>query len=83
MPRHPNRYKNYLFDVGALIKERALEARQQKALERKGTKSYMYEAGRLMGFNEVISILQQEAQGFGIELSDLQLDDIEPDQDLL
>jgi hypothetical protein len=39
--------------------------------------------GRVIAFNEVISIVPQEAPGFGIPLRDLQLADIEPDRDLV
>ena len=37
---------------------------------------------RVMAFNEVISIMQQQAEGFEIPLAELRLDDIEPDRDL-
>jgi len=83
MSHEDDRFKNYLFDVGLLMKDRALEAKKDRAKERKGTKAYMYESGRVMAFNEVISIMQQQAEAFGIPLEELRLDDIDPDRDLL
>lgn len=76
-------YKNYLFDLGPIIMERALEARTEKRATSNTTSEKDYAAGRLMAFNEVISIMQQQAEGLGIPLKDLRLDGIEPDRDLL
>ncbi len=77
------RYRNYLFDLGDVVKTRALEAKKDRDRRGKGSKGYMYESGRVMAFNEVISIMQQQAEGFGIPLRDLQLDDVDPDRDLV
>lgn len=75
-------HKNYVFDLGFLIKERALEARRQRDESPRGSLEREFQSGRIMAFNEVISIMQQQAEGLGIPLSDLRLDDIEPDRDL-
>lgn len=77
------KYKNYLHDLGHLIKERALQATKERSLERKNSREYFYESGRVMAFNEVITIMQQQALAFGIQLKELQLDDITPDKDLV
>ncbi|MHB0915157.1 MAG: hypothetical protein ACYC4M_05655 [Thermoleophilia bacterium] len=76
-------YKYYLYDLGYDIKLRALEAKHERddAPDESDTKSY--HAGRIMAFNEIISMMQQQAEGFGIPFSDLRLDDIDPDKDLL
>ena len=73
-------HKHYLFDLGLLIKERALEARRQR--DESPADGFEFHAGRVLAFNEMISIMKQQAEGFGIPLSDLRLDDIEPDRDL-
>lgn len=78
----PNVYKHYLFDLGVLLKERALEARHQCDKEQPGSGEQDFQSGRLLAFNEVISIMQQQAIGFGIPWEDIRLDDIEPDRDL-
>ncbi len=75
-------HANYLFDLGLLIKERALEARRQRDELPQGSLEREFHSGRVVAFNEMISIMQQQAEGFGIPLSDLQLDDIDPDRDL-
>lgn len=76
------RYKWYLYDLGFLIKEYALDAKK-RFVESKGTEKEMYEAGERMAFYSVVTLMQQQAEGFGIPLSDLRLDDINPDRDLL
>jgi hypothetical protein len=76
------KYKLYLFDLGQIIKDRALSAKDDLANEQRNTNGFMYESGRLMAFNEVISIMQQQADGFGIDLGELNLSDIDPDKDL-
>jgi hypothetical protein len=43
----------------------------------------MYASGRLMAFNEVISIIRQTAVACGLDLRDLRLNDINPDRDLV
>ena len=76
------KYKYYLFDLGEIIKRRALEARQQREAAQGDESEALFQQGRMIAFNEVISIMQQQAEGFEISLSDLQLADIEPDRDL-
>ncbi len=76
-------HRDYLFDLGLLVKERALEARRQREESPPGSSEREFRSGRVMAFNEVISIMQQQAEGLGIPLADLRLDDIVPDRDLL
>jgi len=75
-------HEDYLFDLGPLIKERALEARRQRDESPKGSMEREFHSGRVMAFNEVISIMQQQAESLGIPLRDLRLDDVVPDRDL-
>lgn len=75
-------YKHYLHDVGLDIKVRALAAKQSLLKTSTGTEEHSLQFGRVMAFNEVISILQQNAEGLGIPLHELRLDDIVPDRDL-
>ena len=76
-----SKYQHYLFDLGLIVKERALQARGE-AEKARGTDDHDFEDGRVLAFNEVISIMQQQAEGFEIPLSELRLDDIVPDRDL-
>jgi hypothetical protein len=80
--RFSNVYFAYLFDLGLALKELAFEAKEHRdgataAADR------AFETGRLMAFQEVISLMQQNAAGLGIPLSDLHLDDVVPDRDLV
>jgi hypothetical protein len=77
------KYKHYLQDLGEILKTRALEAKEERAREQEGSAAYEFQCGRLIAFNEVISILQQQAGGFGINLEELNLSDIDPDRDLV
>jgi len=77
------KYAYYLQDLGMLIKQRALEAKQISEKEERGTEGYHLESGRLMAYYEVISLMQQQAHGFQIPLEELDLHDIEPDRDLV
>nr|BFF09229.1 hypothetical protein GCM10025699_05320 [Microbacterium flavescens] len=72
----------YLHDLGDLVKRSAVQARARRdaALnEAEGP----FEAGRLFAYVEVISLMQQQAVAFGIDLTELGLDDIDPERDLL
>jgi len=75
-------YKNYLYDLGPLFLERALDAKAQtKKGETEGDQ--LFQTGRLIAFHEVISIMQQQAESFGIPLKDLRLEDVVPERDLV
>ena len=73
---------NYILDLGALLKESAREARAQRDnAERDGSTDF--ESGRVSAFHEVISLMQAQADAFGIELALISLDDIDAERDLL
>lgn len=71
----------YLRDLGVLLKEKALEAKEESRTAPEDERAFAL--GRLMAFHEVISLMQQQAQAFGIALEELGLDDIQPEKDLL
>lgn len=75
-------YKHYLYDLGLEVKLRALEALRERDAAPASSEDRVFYSGRVMAFNEVISIMQQQAEGLGIPLADIQLDDIVPDRDL-
>jgi hypothetical protein len=77
-----NVYLAYVFDVGYDIKVRALEAQEERD-STAAAEDRAFQSGRVMAFNEVISIMQQNAEGLGIPLSDIRLDAIVPDHDLV
>ena len=77
------KYEHYVFELGAIIKERAMEAKADHEKSYSGTKAGEFESGRLLAFNEVVSIMQQQAESFDIPLEKLHLQGIDPDRDLL
>ena len=77
-----NVFNHYLNDLGPIIMERALEAKAQAKSAKPGADK-SFQEGRLIAFNEVVSIMQQQAQGLGISLTDLRLDGVVPDRDLV
>lgn len=71
----------YLRDLGILLKEKALEAKEESGTAPEDERAFAL--GRLMAFHEVISLMQQQAHAFGITLEELGLDDIQPEKDLV
>lgn len=72
----------YLRDLGDLVKElaRAAKAESDKA---PAGEDRAYAQGRLMALHEVVSLMQQQADAFGLSYRDLSLDDLDPERDLL
>jgi len=73
-----NKYKNYLKDLGEIIKKNSLEAKQKRKIENDD-----YSKGRLMAYYEVISLLKQQAKAFNIDLKDIELENFDEDKNLL
>jgi len=71
-------YKNYLKDLGILIRELALDAKQQ-AVE----KDTDFSTGYMAGFHRVVSLMQQQAEAFDIPLEEIGLQEIDADEDLV
>lgn len=71
----------YLRDLGILLKEKALEAKEESRTSPEDERAFAL--GRLTAFHEVISLMQQQAHAFGITLEELGLDDIQPEKDLV
>jgi hypothetical protein len=75
-------HRNYLFDLGYLLREQALEAKQALRAA-KGTADEAFQAGRLMAYYEVLSLLVSQARTFELPIADLHIEGLEPDRDLL
>lgn len=65
-------HKNYLRDLGYLIKEAAEEARSSYLA--KPAEDDAYSLGHLMAYHRVVTLMQQQAEAFGIPLADLCLE---------
>lgn len=69
-------YRNYLLDLVTITKEHAREAiRDHRAA--KGSQDEDFQSGYVMGFHRLVTLMQQQAQAFGIPLEDLELHDID------
>jgi len=75
------KYRLYLYDLGLLIKENALKVKNKAKASEGEDRSF--HRGILFGYAEVISLMQQEAEAFGIGLDEVRLDDIKPEGDLI
>lgn len=72
----------FIADVGLLLKQQALTAKAERdAVSEADQRSFAQ--GRLFAYLEVLSLVQQELDAFGIDRAAMQLADIEPERDLL
>ena len=77
-----NKYKNYLSDLGDIIKDMAIQSKTDLTKET-DEKSILYKTGYLSAMHRVISLMQQQSIGFEIDLKDINLNDIKPNKDLV
>jgi hypothetical protein len=74
-------FRHYLVATNELLLEFAQEAKRQADATR-GTEAGAFDAGYLMGFHRVISLMQQQALAFGLEVNEVGLEGIDPNRDL-
>jgi len=74
----PSAYQNYLQDLGLQLKEMALEAKDKAS-----TSGAAFDTGYMAGFHRVVSLMQQQAEAFGLSLESIGLDGIDADEDLV
>ena len=75
-------HANYLRDLGFLLREQAIAAKDASVAAR-GTEDAAYEAGRAMAYYEVMSLLVSQAEAFQLTSEDLRLDGFDADEELL
>lgn len=78
LPNDDSVYRNYLFDLGIVLKEMALEAKQKAR-----SSGADFDVGYMAGFHRVLSLMQQQAEAFAIPLEEISLAGIDPDEDLV
>lgn len=71
--------QSYLIQLITLTKTLAYAAKKEADRELDNADKQTY----LMGYHEIINLMQQQAMNFEIPLKDLSLDDIDPEKDLL
>ena len=72
----------YLLDLVPLIREAALEARAARD-DGRSSDDYAFFAGRLSAYYDVVSLIQQQAVAFGIDLKGLGPSELNPDEMLV
>lgn len=77
-----NLLKNYINDLGILLKGKARKAKTEKD-EALNSDNLEYKIGYLMAMHDVISLMKQQADAFEIDQKLIGLNDIEPESDLL
>ncbi len=75
-------HKNYLFDLGYLLREQALEAKAAYEAA-KGTDDEAFQSGQHIAYYAVMSLLISQAESFQLPIEDLHLEGLDPDRDLL
>lgn len=75
-------YAYYLRDLGYLVRE-AGEQTTGEVGAAKTLEDTTFEEGRRMAYIEVLSLMQQQADVFGIPVDELCLDGLDPEHDLL
>jgi hypothetical protein len=75
------KYKYYLRDFGCLMKELALKAKFNKDHSTK--QEFDYNLGYLMALHDIISLMKRQALSFDINETDICIEDINPEKDIL
>lgn len=76
-------YKVLLIDFTEALKERALEAKEERDSQEKDSEDHIFRTGRSLAYWEVVSMLWNRAKNHLVDLADIGLDDIDPDRDLI
>jgi hypothetical protein len=71
---------DYLLDMGLILRESAVQARQ-RAAEARGTPEEAYEEGRAMAYHEMATLLLKRAAAFGLPPEALRLEGFDPDRE--
>jgi hypothetical protein len=77
-----DKWKNYLRDLGQFVTAHALEAVAEREKHR-GQPAQEFYDGYVLSFHRIVSLMQQQALAFGIDLKELKLDGIQSDRDFV
>jgi hypothetical protein len=75
------KHAHYLRDLGRLLRDDAAKARE--ASKSAPAENLDFERGQLTAYVSVLSLMQQQAVAFDLPLSDLSLEGLDPERDLL
>lgn len=72
-------FENYVLDLGVILREMALAAKEATTKD----SATEFDAGYMAGFHRVISLMQQQADAFQIPLASIGLEEIDANRDLV
>lgn len=75
-------HEHYLLDLGSELKSQALQAKNN-ALSAFQSPNEDYHLGRVDAYFTVLSLMQDQAEVFGIDAADIGLSDFDVDHELL
>lgn len=84
-----NTYKNYVQYIIELFKEEALDDKKtydESYIKVNGNvddKDLKFNSGQMFTWSRVLDIIQQQAELFNIDLKEIKMDNINPENDLL
>ena len=82
MTMHDNNpFQLYLWDLASLLKERARAAKSEARKE--SGEDAAFQSGVVMGYYHVLTTMRSQALAFNLPLEDLNLQDVDPDAELL
>jgi hypothetical protein len=73
----PDVHANYLRDLGTQLRADAIDAGRNQA------GGGEFERGQAFAYDRVLSLMEQQAEAFGLPLDEIGLDGLDPDRDLL
>lgn len=68
---------NFLKDLVLLLRDHATQVKQSTLANME------FEKGRLLAYYEVLSLIQQQAKAFGVDMAEINMEDFDPDKDIL
>jgi len=68
---------NFLKDLVLLLRDLVTQVKQSTS------PSMEFEKGRLLAYYEVLSLIQQQAKAFGVDMAEINMEDFDPDKDIL
>jgi hypothetical protein len=80
-PNNKLQLETYLHDLGKMLKDEARSiTKEYRAESRPDDRHFL--SGKQFAYYEVISTMQQQAIAFGLSLETINLDDVDPDNEL-
>jgi hypothetical protein len=73
-------FANYLLDLGNFLKRDALDVRAERAKATSADRAFL--DGKLLAYNEVLSLMLSQAAAFGLDPKSIGLADFDPDKEL-